>query len=91
MWGFTWRPAGLSAGAASLCPDPCPWMAAGILPILTPAYERGTCQDGQAQPRRQRAGSQEPPGTGEPGLDCITAGAVTSTNLLHLSRFASSP
>lgn len=44
---------------------------------------------GTAQPQRQRAGSQELPGTGEPGLDCITAGAVTSTNLLHLSRFAS--
>lgn len=44
---------------------------------------------GAAQPQRQRAGSQELPGTGEPGLDCITAGAVTSTNLLHLSRFAS--
>lgn len=44
---------------------------------------------GTAQPQRQRAGSQELPRTGEPGLDCITAGAVTSTNLLHLSRFAS--
>lgn len=44
---------------------------------------------GTAQPQRQRAGRQELRRTGEPGLDCITAGAVTSTNLLHLSRFAS--
>lgn len=52
---------------------------------------RGRGRTGQAQPRRQRAGSQELPGTGEPGLDCISAGAVTSPNLLHLSPFASSP
>lgn len=41
---------------------------------------------GPAQPPRQRAGSQE-----LPGLACITAGAGSGTNLLHLSAFASSP
>lgn len=61
-------------------------------PLSHPFLVRqGRVRTGTAQPHRQRDGSQELPGTGELGLDCITAGAVTSTNLLHLSRFASSP
>lgn len=83
--GFTASP---PAGAASLYPSRNPPVLSHPVPST---QRRGRGRTGQAQPRRQRAGSQELPGTGEPGLDCISAGAVTSPNLLHLSPFASSP